>query len=51
MIFILNDQDLELKEDFKLIIEPEGDVQLGSPAETVIRILDDDCEFLVARCQ
>ena len=43
---ILNDNGSEPNEEFKLIIEPEGSVQLGSPAETVIYIVDDDCEFL-----
>ena len=50
-IFILNDQDREPKEQFKLIIEPEGAVQLGSPAEAVIYIMDDDCELYAMHLQ
>ena len=42
---ILNDKGSEPKEEFNLIIESEGSVQIGSPAETVIYIVDDDCEF------
>lgn len=44
---ILNDKVTETKEEFNLIIEPAGSVQLGSPAEAVVYIVDDDCELFI----
>ena len=44
-IRILNDDVIESKEEFRLTIEPEGIVQLVPSDETVIYIVDDDCEL------
>lgn len=44
-IIILNDNTSEPTEEFRLAIVPEGVVQLVSPAETVIYIVDDECEL------
>ena len=44
-VTILDDHISEPTEEFKLTIEPEEVVQLISPAETVIIIMDDDCEL------
>ena len=51
-IRILNDDVSESKEEFRLTIEPEGIVQLVPSDETVIYIVDDDCELfsLYSQC-
>ena len=47
---ILNDDVSESKEEFRLTIEPEGIAQLVPSDETVIYIVDDDCEFFSLYC-
>ena len=51
-IRILNDDVSESKEEFRLTIEPEGMAQLVPSDETVIYIVDDDCELfsLYSQC-
>ena len=51
-IRILNDDISESKEEFMLTIEPEGITQLVPSDETVIYIVDDDCELfsLYSQC-
>ena len=51
-IRILNDDVSESKEEFRLTFEPEGIVQLVPSDETVIYIVDDDCELfsLYSQC-
>ena len=44
-IIIVNDNTSEPTEEFKLTIVPEGVMQLIPQAETVIYIVDDECEL------
>ena len=51
-IRILNDDVIESKEEFRLTFEPEGIVQPVPSDETIIYIVDDDCELfsLYSQC-
>ena len=46
---IINDNDYEAKEEFHVTIDPLSlpyGVILGSTADTVVTIMDDDCKWL-----